>query len=264
MLEVSIFGTSPLSKHGSLRMTCRFQKLVFYIYRQLILKGTLPEVIDDALRTKINAPRTKGRPAKNPLIDNYKSLNPDIAAIEPPKKPAATPRPSAPGGVSATLAAPSAPQITLPKPSGGDQLSTPTPSQPSVLQGVPLSANKQVTSPIGAPILQRTSHAGGAARLVAPPTPATYPEVVIPDKIPGLDDQDYAAITEHARIRAEADRAMDKWTGPVENIPADPKDEGNRIAGSGWWGDEHNGVMDSWQQRVVQIVDKLRAYVDAE
>ena len=133
-----------------------------------------------------------------------------------------------------------------------------------MLEAAPVSSNKQTISPSVAPVPQKASHAGGASRLVAPPTPATYPEVVIPEKFPGLDDQDFAAITEHARIRAEADRMMAKWTGPVENIPADPKDEGNRIPGSGWWGDEHSGAMENWQQRAVHIVDKLRAYVDSE
>lgn len=250
-----------LLKHNDLLLVSCYQKLVFYIYRQLILKGTLPEVTDDTLRTTMNAPRTKGRPAKNPLIDNYKIVHPDIAAREPPKKPAAIPRADTAGGTPSSLAPPSASQQLIGK---GEHLATPAPSHLAVPPGGPPSGNKQATSPNPIPAPQRTNHAVGAARLVVPPIPATFPEVVIPEKIPGLEDQDFASIAEHARIREEADKALEKWTGPAENLPVDPKDEGNKLPGSGWWGDEHNGAVDTWQQRALQIVDKLRAYVDTE
>jgi hypothetical protein len=237
---------------------------VFYIYRQLILKGTLPEVVDDGLHTTMNAPRTKGRPAKNPLIENYKSLHPDIAAIEAPKKPAVTPRVNVPSVMTPAVTAPSVMQPVVAGPSTGSHLTTPAPTYPTVLQSAPSPVNKQTSSPGVIPMPQRSPHAVGNARLVAPPIPATFPEVVIPEKIPGIDEQDFAAIAEHARIREEADKTLEKWTGPAENLPVDSKDEGNKILGSGWWGDEHNGTVDSWQQRAIQIVDKLRAYVDIE
>jgi hypothetical protein len=236
-----------------------------------VIKGTLPQVTDDVLLQNMNPPKSKGRPPKNSLIDNYKKEHPEIAALEPPKKQSAAKANKVP--------TPSVLQPVDNKFVSGPPPVTPVPSHSGLFSSIPLAQpqnngtlrpsastpeNKQAQSPNGFPTPQRTGHAAGLARLTAPPPPTTFPQVVIPDKIPGLDDQDFALISQQAQIREELDKVLEKWPGPAENIPLDPKDEGKRIPGSGWWGDEQNGVVPEWQRLALNIVDRMRKYVDLE
>lgn len=245
--------------------------MAFYIYRQLVIKGTLPQVTDDVLLKNTNPPKSKGRPPKNPLIDNYKKEHPEIAALEPPKKQS--------GAKANKVTTPSVLQPVDNNSVSGPPPVTPVPAHSGLLSSTPLTQpqnngtlqapaitpeTKQAHTPNGVPTPQRTGHAGGLARLIAPPAPTTFPQVVIPDKIPGLDDQDFALISQQAQIREELDKVLEKWPGPAENIPVDPRDEGNRIPGSGWWGDEQNGAVPDWQRLALNIVDRMRKYVDLE
>jgi hypothetical protein len=238
-----------------------------------VIKGTLPQVTDDVLLKNMNPPRTKGRPPKNSLIDNYKKEHPEIAALEPPKKQSAAKANKATGPLVPSVLQPvdgkyfSGPPPPMPAAAPGLLSSTPltyTQSNQGLQPPAVESGKSQGPSLNGIPSPSRTSHAVGTARLTAPPTPTTYPQVVVPDKIPGLDNQEFSLISEQAQIREELDKVLEKWPGPAENIPVDPKDEGNRIPGSGWWGDEQHGQVPDWQRQALDIVDRLRKYVDTE
>lgn len=239
-----------------------------------MIKGALPQVTDGVLLEKMNPPKSKGRPPKNSLLDNYKKQHPDVAALEPPKKQSTAKTNKATGpavGTAPSVLQPvdskfvSGPPHASPVPAHGFLSSTPL-SHPQNSQN--LSAPNPEINHVPSANVGRSpklsGYAAGTARLNAPPTPTTYPQVVIPDKIPGLDNQEFALISQQAQIREELDKVLEKWPGPAENVPEDPKDEGSRIAGSGWWGDEQHGQVPDWQRQALDIVDRLRKYVDVE
>jgi hypothetical protein len=237
-----------------------------------VKNGALPEVKDQTLAENLDPPRTKGRPPRNPLIDQYRSDHPDIVAVMDPKPSKAKQLTSSSPltGVSVsglTEKNPAAPSTT-PVP-GTSTLPVPAQAAAPNIDGVQAAASPQVTnaqaiSPNSLPTAPRTQHAAGQSRLIAPPLPVTFPKVEIPEHIPGLEDQDFATIADHARLREELDRTLEKWQGPAENITPEPNDEGNRIPGSGWWGDEYYGQLANWQQMAMDIIEKLRMYIDAE
>lgn len=221
----------------------------------------------------MDPPRTKGRPPRNPLIDQYRTDHPDIAAImdaKPPKpKPLTSSSPVA--GLSASVPAEKHQEAPSIGPAPGTA-SLPAPAQTTTINNdgnqaatTPQVTHAQATAPDSTPTpSSRTHHAAGQSRLIAPPLPVTFPKVEIPDHIPGLEDQDFATIAEHASLREELDKSLEKWQGPAENIMPEANDEGNKIPGSGWWGDEYHGQSTNWQQLAMDIIEKLRMYVDAE
>ncbi|KAJ9122592.1 hypothetical protein QFC22_002021 [Naganishia vaughanmartiniae] len=248
------------------------ERLIFYIYCCLVKNGVLPEVKDKTLFENLDPPRTKGRPPRNPLIDQYRADHPDVAAVMDAKPPKAKHLTSSSPltGLSASVSAEKRPE-GLPTSSVPGTSTLPVPIRATTLNHegnqVAVSSqgtNAQVGSPNSLPTPIRTQHAAGQSRLIAPPPPVTFPKVEIPDHIPGLEDQEFTTIAEHARLREELDKSLEKWQGPAEIITPEPNDEGNRIPGSGWWGDEYHGQLANWQQMAMDIIEKLRMYVDAE
>ncbi|KAJ9096104.1 hypothetical protein QFC19_007330 [Naganishia cerealis] len=249
------------------------ERLIFYIYSRLVAKGVLPEVRDETLSKVLDPPRTKGRPPKNSLLDQYKAQHPDIAAVVKAKPQSTgvkantysssltTVEPLVSAETNGAEAAPPTTPATVPS-----LLPVPaqTPSQSNDGGSAAQGTAVQGVSPNSLPTPSRISHAAGQSRLIAPPPPLTFPQVEIPDKIRGLDDQDEINIEENAKARDELDKVLDKWPGPAENIPAEVNDEGNRIPGSGWWGDEYHGQLENWQQLAMEIIEKLRTYLDTE
>ncbi|KAJ9098712.1 hypothetical protein QFC21_004360 [Naganishia friedmannii] len=239
----------------------------------MLEKQLLPEVKDETLAENLDPPRTKGRPPKNPLIDQYRIDHPDITAVMDPKPPKAKVlKSSSPlTGLSATVSAEKpvseAPPVTLAP--GTSTLTVPAQAAfqntgGSQAGASPQLTNAQVTSLNNFPTPSRTQHAAGQSRLIAPPPPVTFPKVEIPEHIPGLEEQEFTTIADHARLREELDMSLEKRQGPAENITPEVNDEGNRIPGSGWWGDEYGGYLANWQQLAMDIIEKLRMYIDAD